>query len=113
MSNMPRQPASIILHEDGTMEIIGGFTEESPSERVERKKISTKCGHVKRRLRRNEPLTGKVLEFALSVADRDIADKLKAGQPLSDYELHLMLDVYLLHKRLGRLSSHSSLHERT
>lgn len=96
--SMLRQPASIILH---TLEIVGGFTEESPSERAERKKISTKCGHVKRCLTRKKPLTGKVLEFALSVVDGDIADKLKAGQPLSDYELHLILDVYLLHKRLG------------
>ena len=101
MSNMLKQPASIILHEDGTVEIIGGFTEGSSAERAERKKISTKCGHVKRCLSQNEPLTGKVLKFALSVVDGDIADKLKAGQPLSDYELHLMLDVYLLHKRLG------------
>ncbi len=66
------------------------------------KSISAKCGHVKRRLVRNEPLTGGLLEFAIEVVgESDIADKLRAGQQLTDYELHLMLDVYLLHKRLS------------
>ncbi len=65
--------------------------------------ISAKCGHVKRRLVRGERLTGKVLEFAVSVVGEgsDIASKLRSGQALSDYELHLMVDVYLLHKRLS------------
>jgi hypothetical protein len=74
---------------------------------------SAKCGHVKRRLLRNEPLKGKVLEFALSVVTGEngmptghdlldgIAAKLKAGQPLGDYECHIMVDVLLLHTRLG------------
>ncbi len=71
------------------------------------KGISAKCGHVKRRLNRNEPLEGKVLEFALSLigeADDDflngIAEKLKAGEKLDEYELH-MVDVLLLHVKLG------------
>lgn len=82
------------------------------------KEIGAKCGHVKRRLLRNEPLTGKVLEFALEVlgdvsGDKylsEVPGKLKAGQPLSEYECHLMVDVILLHVRLGssrRLSSGS------
>ena len=63
--------------------------------------ISAKCGHVKRRLKRNERLTGKLLEFAVSVAwDDEIARKLVAGEALTDYELHIMLDVVLLHVRL-------------
>ena len=73
--------------------------------------IIAKCGHVTRRLTRDEPLTGKVLEFAISVIDENregtgddlltgMADKLTAGQQLSDYELHIMLDVLLLHKRI-------------
>jgi hypothetical protein len=68
----------------------------------QRKSISAKCGHVTRRLRRKERLTGKVLDFAIEVAGEgtDIADKLAAGVSLSDYELHLLLDVYLLHCRL-------------
>lgn len=72
------------------------------------KAISAKCGHVKRRLKQNEPLEGKVLEFALSVIGetsdeflRGIADKLKAGEKLSEYEHHIMVDVLLLHTRLG------------
>ena len=36
--------------------------------------ISAKCGHLKRRLKRNERLTGELLEFALDVAwDEEIA----------------------------------------
>ena len=74
--------------------------------------LSAQCGHVKRRLSRNEPLKGKVLEFALSVVEGDggfpndevlrgIADKLSVGKTLSDYEYHIMVDVLLLHVRLG------------
>jgi hypothetical protein len=71
------------------------------------------CGHVKRRLLRDEPLTGKLLEFALSIVSGEngtatgndlldgIAAKLKAGQQLNDYERHIMVDVLLLHIRLG------------
>jgi hypothetical protein len=67
------------------------------------------CGHVKRRLNQNEPLEGKVLEFALDevIGETDddflkgIAEKLKAGEKLDDYEQHIMVDVLLLHTRLG------------
>ncbi len=72
------------------------------------KSISAMCGHVKRRLNQDEPLEGKVLEFALSIiseTDDDflngIAEKLKAGKKLDDYEHHIMVDVLLLHVRLG------------
>lgn len=72
------------------------------------KVISAKCGHVKRRLNQNEPLEGRVLEFALSLigeTDDDllsgIAEKLKAGDKLDEYELHIMVDVVLLHAGLG------------
>lgn len=72
------------------------------------KSISAMCGHVKRRLNKNEPLEGKVLEFALDlIGDTDvelligIAEKLKAGGKLDDYEHHIMVDVILLHVRLG------------
>lgn len=72
-------------------------------ERTDLKSNSAKCGHVKRRLLRNEPLMGKTLEFALTVVGEhsEIADKLRAGQPLSGFELHWMVDVVLLHKRLS------------
>ncbi|MNY82562.1 hypothetical protein D3C86_2247440 [compost metagenome] len=66
------------------------------------------CGHVKRRLNQNEPLEGKVLEFALDlIGDTDhellngIAEKLKAGDQLDDYEYHTFIEVILLHVRLG------------
>ena len=72
------------------------------------KGIIAKCGHVKRRLNQNEPLEGKVLEFALSlIGETDdgflngIAEKLKAGDKLDEYEHHIMVDVILLHARLG------------
>lgn len=78
----------------------------------EMRDISAKCGHVKRRLIRNERLTGKVLQFAFGVVEdgrcslgNELADslakKLAAGETLTDYELHVMVDVLLLHKRLG------------
>lgn len=74
--------------------------------------ISGKCGHVKRQLRLGKRLEGKVLEFALSLVDgrtggpfddlmNGIAGKLKTGETLSDYEHHIMVDVILLHTRLG------------
>jgi hypothetical protein len=51
---------------------------------------------------KNERLTGAMLDCALSAAGDDgVAQKLKNGDPLSDYEKHLMLDVWLLHVRLG------------
>jgi hypothetical protein len=51
---------------------------------------------------RGEPLTGELLQFALDLCGDDgIAAKLHTGESWSDYELHLMLDVYLLHRRLG------------
>ncbi|WP_460139653.1 hypothetical protein [Pseudomonas sp. S2_E01] len=72
------------------------------------KSISAKCGHVKRRLNQNEPLEGKVLEFALDIVGETgddflngIAEKLKAGEKLDDYEHHFMVDVLLLHVKLG------------
>ena len=72
------------------------------------KSISAMCGHVKRRLNQNEPLEGKVLEFALDIVgetDDDflngIAEKLKAGDKHSEYEHHIMVDVIHLHVRVG------------
>ena len=75
---------------------------------------SAKCGHVKRRLIRGERLTGNVLEFALSLVEegcngnsetsrlcKSIYQKISLGFELSEYELHLMLDVFLFHKKLA------------
>jgi hypothetical protein len=87
--------------------------EDSPEQRLKRKQrkiTGAKCGHVVRRLNKHEPLIGKTLEFALSTIEgegaskdplfRSIADKLKAGQKLGDYEYHIFVDVVLLHTRL-------------
>lgn len=76
------------------------------------KNESAKCGHVKRRLLRNEPLTGRRLRFALDVLNKDgnssneafltgISRKLQSGEQLTEYECHFMVDVVLLHNRLG------------
>jgi len=105
MPQSPKKPFEVVMREDGVLEIISDrFPGPSPSERAERNKISAKCGHVKRRLVRNEPLTGELLEIALSAVGENnngLVNKLKAGEQLSDYQLHLMLDMYLLHKRLA------------
>jgi hypothetical protein len=74
------------------------------------KKIET----LKRMLCDGEPITGKMLEFALEQVPTPqpnwgkseeiwigIGDKIRRGERLGDYELHLMVDVILLHARLG------------
>lgn len=75
--------------------------------------FSARCSHVTRRLRNDEPLTGKVLETALEVIEEGrvgfsdgefldgIAKKLIAGEKLGEYEYHIMVDVVLLNARLG------------
>lgn len=78
--------------------------------RKERKSRNASYGQVKRRLMENKPLTGKTLEIALDLAGDGntgdkyldpIAKKLMAGQPLTDYEIHIMVDVRLLHAQLA------------
>ena len=71
-----------------------------------------KCAQVKRLLNAEKPVTRDLLDFALSLLPdprpddkyaelwAGIARKLKAGDPLSGYEHHLMVDVFLLHVRL-------------
>jgi len=70
-----------------------------------------RCGHVKRQLVQRKCLGGKVLEFAIVVIDESVStsndellsgmkEKLRAGQPFDDYELHIMLDVLLRHRKL-------------
>ncbi|WP_156795474.1 hypothetical protein [Bradyrhizobium icense] len=75
----------------------------TPEDNAERKRFATLCGHVSRRLKNDERLTGNVLDLAVSAAfDEKTADKLRNGEPLSDYEKHLIVDVALLHMRLGQ-----------
>jgi hypothetical protein len=77
--------------------------ERTPEEKKERKRFSTLCGHVTRRLMKDERLTGSALECALECAagDAEVCEKLKKGEPLSDYQKHLMIDVWMVHMRLG------------
>jgi hypothetical protein len=78
------------------------FRERTPEEKKERKRFATQCGHVSRRLYRNERLTGELLELAVSAClEETTAEKLKKGEPLTDYEKHLIVDVVLVHMRLG------------
>jgi hypothetical protein len=80
------------------------FIESETPERVaERKRIGARGGHVKRKLKQGEPLEGELLKFAVETVEgnTELAAKLKAGQPLNDYDLHLIFDMYLLHARLG------------
>lgn len=91
---------TIILNKHGELEIFRDPVEYE-TQRAERKKFSARCGHVKRRLLRKERLTGPLLEFALDIASDEIGEKLKTGETLSDYELHLMVEVYLVHARLA------------
>lgn len=80
--------------------------------RKERKSRGASYGHITRRLNNNEPLTGKTLELALELVDvigedeqskfvKNIGTKLKAGQPLDEYEHHILVDVLMLHARLS------------
>ena len=73
--------------------------------------VGNKCAQVKRQLNAGEPLTGDLLNFALELVPDAGGDKydemfasmtrkLKAGEPLGDYEHHLMVAVFLLHVRL-------------
>ena len=68
--------------------------------------------HVERCLLESKPLTGKTLELALDLVDvigddefprfvRNIGVKMKAGQSLDEYERHIMVDMLLMHARLG------------
>lgn len=81
-----------------------------------RKSHSARCGHVKRRILAGERLTGKTLEFALEVLEskayyssdpsflQKITEKLKKGDTLDEYEVHILVDVILVHIKIaGRL----------
>ena len=79
---------------------------------------SAKYGHVKRRLARRQQLTGELLQLALdAIGDGvrpsgdtlmdGISTKLKSGTALDDYELHIVVDVSLLHTRLSDAAARS------
>lgn len=76
----------------------------------ERKSRGARISHITRKLNANEALQGKTLELALDlIGDGSSGDslfdgivkKLIDGSPLSEYEHHMMVDVRLLHVRVG------------
>lgn len=84
-------------------------------QRQERKSYGAKIGVVTKHLIEKKPLTGKTLETALSLVASDnsevsankiplydtIAEKFKTGQPLDDYELHIIIDVLAPQSKLS------------
>ena len=71
-----------------------------------------KCSHITRQLSKDGKLSSKTLEFALSIIEaqkeypndkllNSIHEKLSTKQNLNDYELHIIVDVLLVHKRLN------------
>jgi len=68
---------------------------------------SARSGHIKRRLVRGQPLTGKLLELALECIGEgvrppgdelfsELSRKFRAGIPLDSYELSMMFDLVLM-----------------
>ncbi|QIN33801.1 hypothetical protein [Legionella longbeachae] len=68
--------------------------------------------NIKQCLANNERLTGKELEIALDLVDvlgddeqskfiRNIGIKVKSGEPLDEYEYHILADVLMLHEQLS------------
>jgi hypothetical protein len=76
------------------------WMEASPEEAAKRRQIGARCGHVKRNVMRGKRLTGKTLASVVG-EDSEVGEKLKSGTPLTEYERHLLVDVWLLHFRLG------------
>lgn len=83
-------------------------------QRTERKSYGMKLGHVTKLLMQHKPLTGKALETALElVGDNSepvtdsssiyhlLSNKFKTGQPLNDYELHIVVDVLVPQSKLS------------
>ena len=69
---------------------------------------------ISKSLGNKEPLTGKALELALELVDikgddeqskfiKNIGVKMKAGKPLDEYEYHIVVDVLMLHAKIGEL----------
>jgi len=114
MAKEPKDPDDLVWPEDLFMEDCFMREARDPEKEKARKLRNARCGHIKRKLLRNEPLTGELLKFALDVVGdpvegkdeesifrKNIATKLKHGMPLEEYECHCMVDMWLLHVRLG------------
>ena len=69
------------------------------------KEVNAKCARIKYDLYNDLPLTDELLELALTVVPtaegskyvfyNNLADKLKAGEPLDPYEQYILNDVLL------------------
>lgn len=114
MEKEPKDPNDIVWPEDMFMEACYLRADRDPKKEKARKIRNARCGHIKRKLFRNERLTGELLKLALDVVGdpvegkdeesmfrKNIATKLKHGMPLEEYELHCMVDMWLLHVRLS------------
>lgn len=72
------------------------------------RRFSTKCGHLTRKIIDGEALSGSSLDFAIDIIccssnekSYKLGRKLILHDKLTDYEKHLMVDVLLLHAKLG------------
>jgi hypothetical protein len=114
MAKEPKDPNDIVWPEDMFMEDCFLKANRDPAKEKARRTRNARCGHIARRLRRKEPLTGDLLKFALDLVEPEpgnkddfsqfagrIATKLKHGMPLDDYEGHIMEEVFLLNARLS------------
>jgi hypothetical protein len=72
---------------------IHNITERSPEHVAERKRLSALRRDVRRKLKKNERLTGDVLECALNTADEKLAEKLKKGEVLDNFEKQLIAEM--------------------
>jgi len=114
MAKEPKGPNDLVWPEDLFMEDCFMRAARDPEKEKARKLRNARCGHIKRKLKRNERLTGDLLKFALEFVEpipgnedeqskfaRRISTKLKHGMTLDDYEFHMVVDVWLLHIRLS------------
>ena len=114
MKKEPKKPFELVWPEDLFMEDCFARAFRNPEKEEARKLRNWRCGQLKRKLIRNERLTGDLLKFALDVVGdpiegndelsifcKHIATKLKHGMPLDEYEFHMIVDVWLFHVRLS------------
>ena len=114
MAKEPKDSNDLVWPEDLFMEEYFMWAARDPVKEKARKLRNARCGHIKRKLIRNEQLTGELLKLALEILEpmpenedeqsklaRGIATKLRHRMPLDEYEFHMVVDVWLLHVRLG------------
>lgn len=84
------------------------FSALKDNEILKKKSTDVSYDRIKHCLSNNEPLTGATLDLALDLVDvhgdsefsvftRNIGTKLKSGQPLDEYEHHILVDVLMLY----------------